>query len=143
MIAIPDKCEVDTEGLEVVFEEKHRKMIYHNPKKKKCRKIQVDGCVITEGLRCDKLLLYGDNNESSVESYVELKGEDVSHAIDQILTTIPQIHKKDNKVQAFIVPTNYSPNSSGKKQKMIQELKKKYGKDSLLTIKNKICECTI
>ena len=71
MIAIPDKCEVDTEGLEVVFEEKHSKMIYHNPKKKKCRKIQVDGCVITEGLRCDKLLLYGDNNESSVESYVE------------------------------------------------------------------------
>ena len=143
MIAIPDQCEVDTEGLEVVFEEKHRKMIYHNPKKKKCRKVQVDGCAITEGLKCDKLLLYSDDKEKAVESYVELKGEDVSHAIDQIMATIPQIHKKDNKVQAFIVPTNYSPNISGKKQKMIQELKKKYGKDSLLMIKNKICECTI
>ncbi len=143
MIKIPDRCKVDTEGSEVVFEEKKRKMIYHNPQNKKCRKIQIDGCVITEGLRCDKLFVYRDNNENSVESYVELKGENVSHAIDQILTTIPQIHKSNHKVQAFIVPTNFSPNISGKKQKMIQELKKKYGKDSLLMIKNKICECTI
>ena len=143
MIAIPDKCEVDTEGLEVVFEEKHSKMIYHNPKKKKCRKIQVDGCVITEGLKCDKLLLYSDDEEKAVESYVELKGEDVPHAIDQILATIPQIHKDGSKVQAFIVPTNYSPKVSDKRMRMIQELKKKYGKGSQLTIKNRKCEYTI
>ena len=143
MIKIPDQCKVDTEGSEIVFKENKKTMIYHNPKKKKCRKIQVDGCVITEGLRCDKLLLYGDNNESSVESYVELKGEDVSHAIDQILTTIPQIHKKGNKVQAFIVPTNCSTKTIEKTFIMINKLKKKYGKDSQLKIKNNICECTI
>lgn len=145
MISIPTKCIINTEGSEVVFEENRRKMIFHNPQRKRCQKVQVDGCAITEGTRCDKLLVYPDSDEKgdSVEDYVELKGEDVLHAMHQILNTIPRIHKQGSRVNAFIIPTNYSPAVNSERQKTIAELKKMYGKSSQLTIKSRVCEQTI
>ena len=47
-----------------------------NPKRRNAEKIEVDGCAITEGPRCDWLVLLNDAT-SHEEIYVELKGSDV------------------------------------------------------------------
>jgi hypothetical protein len=61
-----------------------------NPQERKVEKIQVDDCAITEGLRCDWLVLLNDA-VSQEEIYVELKGSDVSHAVDQLKATIEKL----------------------------------------------------
>src|SRR6266702_1014909 len=61
-----------------------------NPKKRKVEQIEVDGCAITQGLRCDWLVRTTDVG-SQEEIFVELKGSDIEHAIKQIEATIPQL----------------------------------------------------
>ena len=58
-----------------------------NPKRREVCKIRVDGCVITQvdGKQCDYLFLACD---TSIVFFVELKGSDLSHAIDQINQSI-------------------------------------------------------
>ena len=50
---------------------------------------QIDGDVIKEGIRCDKLILF-ESYEKEVWNvvFVELKGRDIFHAVDQIEATI-------------------------------------------------------
>lgn len=48
---------------------------------------QIDGYVITAGLKCDKFLAATTNTDSRAV-FVELKGKDISHAIDQLEATI-------------------------------------------------------
>lgn len=61
---------------------------------------QVDGCIITSGQKCDKLLL--SKNPSNLATwfghFIELKGTDVSHAIDQLETTIRNPLFNDNSL---------------------------------------------
>ena len=61
-----------------------------NPTKRKIEKVEVDGCAITEGLRCDWLILANDMT-SHEEIYVELKGADFHHALDQLRQTITKL----------------------------------------------------
>ena len=49
---------------------------------------QVDGKIITEGIRCDFLLC---NEDCKDAYYIELKGSDVLHAKEQLLTTQKQL----------------------------------------------------
>ena len=50
----------------------------------------IDGVIITEGEKCDKLVLFESDIDNNVwtEVFVELKGKNVDHAIDQIKATI-------------------------------------------------------
>lgn len=53
----------------------------------------VDGNIITSGLRCDKLILVkrsasGVEPEQWTESFIELKGVDTVHAINQLRETL-------------------------------------------------------
>lgn len=61
----------------------------------------IDGQIIREGLRCDKLVLIDTCCESPnwVEVFVELKGTDVLHAIEQLKATIrkPEFEHPSNK----------------------------------------------
>src|SRR5207237_10899918 len=61
-----------------------------NPERRKVDRIEVDGCAITTGLRCDWLVcaITGGPHE---EIFVELKGVDIEHAIKQIEATIPKL----------------------------------------------------
>lgn len=50
---------------------------------------QIDGVVIKEGRRCDKLILFESSDKGEWhEVFVELKGKDIAHAIDQIEATL-------------------------------------------------------
>lgn len=81
----------------------------------------IDGQIIREGLRCDKLVLIDTRSESPnwVEVFVELKGVDILHAVEQLRETIrkPVFQHPSNKrvVFARIVghsfPRNKSDNS--------------------------------
>ena len=81
----------------------------------KCAVYQVDGNIITTGERCDKLVLveYDAVNNQWAEVFVELKGGNVPHAIDQLRSSIrndlfshPTITKKHARIIAQSIPRN-------------------------------------
>ncbi len=55
-----------------------------------CGVYAVDGYIINEGCRCDKLVLIAPRKDSEAEGeiFVELKGKDVAHAIAQLEATL-------------------------------------------------------
>jgi hypothetical protein len=63
------------------------KLYLLNPQERKVEKVEVDGCAITDGLRCDWLVLINDRKPHK-EIYVELKGSKISHAVEQLEATI-------------------------------------------------------
>jgi len=78
------KCETRVRDRRIVLRERRRKITFLNPAHQVVRRVQIDGCVITEGLRCDYLLIA----KRTSEHYVELKGCDVGHAVSQLEATI-------------------------------------------------------
>lgn len=101
-------------------------------------KVNVDGCQITDGIRCDYLILDHCHNEY----FVELKGKDLPHAIEQLEATIQQLSDKNNttRKQAIIVSSrNPSNDTSVQRAKAI--FKKKYNTE--LISKNILAEIII
>lgn len=108
----------------LVVKENKCKCIFSNPNQRLLTKIKVDGCQITEGVRCDYLILDHCRNEY----FVELKGKDLPHAIEQLEASIQQLSAKDNaiKKQAVIVSTR-NPSNDTSIQRAKAAFKKKYG----------------
>lgn len=85
---------------------------------------QVDGNIIKAGLRCDAFLVAlqeSENNQNGVAAFIELKGVDISHAVDQIEETIKNsifrpFPKPEDKAKARIVTAGCGPKSSSKKK---------------------------
>jgi hypothetical protein len=50
--------------------------------------VSIDGCVITDGSRCDFLVLVANRPD---EVYIELKGCDIEHAVEQLEATVVQV----------------------------------------------------
>lgn len=76
---------------------------------------QVDGNIIKVGEKCDKLILVKHNQNEWAEIFIELKGVDVAHAIDQLLATLKkQIfkHPSNQYIRARIVATSFPSNKS-------------------------------
>lgn len=82
---------------------------------------QIDGVIIKTGSKCDKFLaaVNTDMNAEGTAVFIELKGKDISHAIDQLEATLtsqrflPKPNKEDS-VRARIVTANCGPKSSSK-----------------------------
>lgn len=70
----------------VCSEKRSRYALSLNPKMEGWR-YQVDGYIITDGDKCDALILVKDGDDFA-EVFVELKGSDVSHAITQLEETL-------------------------------------------------------
>ncbi len=84
------------------------KFVIQNPDRACVRVVQIDNCVITDGLRCDWLFVaMGD----PTEIYVELKGSDVGHAIEQIGETIAKVSEdvRTAPKRCYIVCTHVRP----------------------------------
>lgn len=102
-----------------------------NKERRKIDKMKVDGCVITNGIRCDWMFV---DQLSKKEIYVELKGRDVEHAYDQIVETVTKLSKtKDNK-NGIIVCTK-CPLTDTKTQIIKAKARKK---NIVLTIKSRV-----
>lgn len=108
---------------QIKFEEFNRKIIFLNPNHELYQKVQVDGCTITDGIKCDKLLLSADEHE---ERYVELKGTDVMHAIDQLEATIIRLGEFGDNRHSYVICTNVAPAYTTQIQKKQVLFKKRY-----------------
>ncbi len=97
------KCST-CDNRKVIVVQQKRKYTLNNTSEKYVCTVKVDGCLITEGARCDYLII---NCDESVAYYVELKGKDFLYAIEQITRSIELLSDKINgcKINARIVLT--------------------------------------
>ena len=97
------KCEEPTNNLLISLKERRSKILFKNDAQRKVRKITIDGCYIKNETCCDYLLI----NEEQTEHYVELKGSDLSRALEQIQATVQRVSEcpKTKSKKAFIVTT--------------------------------------
>ncbi len=81
----------------------------------RCAAYQVDGHIITEGDRCDKLIVIEHDAVANkwTKIFVELKGKNVRHAIQQLRCSIkivlffhPTIKKRYARIIAQSIPSN-------------------------------------
>lgn len=83
---------------------------------------QVDGKIIKAGAKCDKFLAALSSTRDilkGVSVFIELKGKDISHAIDQLEATLKSrqfkpLPNRDDLVRARIVTAGCGPKSSSK-----------------------------
>lgn len=122
----------------IKFEEKGKKIIFINSNRLSYKKIQVDGGILTDGIRCDNLLLSQDEKS---EYYIELKGKDVQHAIEQIDYTICRIGEFNDNRHAFIISTKVSPAIDTIIQRGMKHFRKKH--NSSLFIKERYHEVNL
>lgn len=101
-------------------------------------KIRIDNCLIisNQEKKCDFGFIRHLNGEFY---FVELKGSDVEQAKKQIINTISYFEEKlikipKNKRYGFVVSSKF-PKSGNDVNNLIQDFKKKYGKE--LKFKNK------
>lgn len=107
-----------------------------NPQKLRIKVIQVDDCVIKHGVRCDYLVIAPSNDKSSNEQeiYIELKGSDVKHAVEQLATTIQKLTDNIPTSRLCFIASTRCPINSTEIQNIKKKFKKRY--KAKLTIKN-------
>ena len=94
-----------TSDAKIVFSENGRKVVFDNCGRRTFIKIEIDGEVFqkgTPGRRCDFVLT--DDDETN-ERYVELKGKDVKHALEQIEQTIKDFGEDERCRKSYVVCT--------------------------------------
>lgn len=106
---------------------------------------QIDGYIIKkeEGRKCDKLILVRKDNtakeEDWTELFVELKGKDILHAIDQLRDTLKNpkfIHQSNKDIRARIVANSYPSNKANSDmEKAKRDFRKDFNCD-LCSVKN-------
>jgi len=83
--------------------------------KKQSAQFQVDGDILVEGQKCDKLILVEFKSDSWAEILVELKGANVAHAIDQLECSLKNKnlqHKTITESRARIIATSFPASKS-------------------------------
>ena len=114
-----------------VYQEMRSKLILENVDSIESTSITVDGCEINDDtIRCDFMHI-----AKGIEFYIELKGQDLEHALEQIKSTIFRLStnvKKGNKI-SYIICTR-SPMSSSEIQNHKLKFRKKF--NSKLEIKS-------
>lgn len=132
---IPQQCVRITKDHKIALEEKASKIILVNDQRATVTIIQVDGCAINEGVRCDFLVVSALHKEH----FIELKGGNIDHALAQLERSI-EILSVDQQKQmkcSFIISTR-CPLTTTKIQELKLKFKQKY--NSTLVIKNKYYE---
>ena len=124
-----EACIHPTTDSNIRFEEKNRKIIFQNPPKKRYLRVDVDGCTLVDGLRCDKLLLSADELE---ERFVELKGTDVKHAIEQLESTINRLGEHHGNRHSYVICTNVAPALTTQIQKKQKHFKQAYHSELII-----------
>ena len=112
----------------VIFQEARSKLIVENIDEVQATKVKVDGCEITRGIRCDYLYLI-----KGIEIFIELKGQDIQHAIEQLETTINKLsaNSKNHKKKSFVICTR-SPLNSASIQNIQVKFRKKYNSELIV-----------
>lgn len=126
---------VTTSDPVIAFRENNRIMRFINSSRKPYIKVHIDGCAVTQGLRCDFLMTSDDERE---EHFIELKGTDVKHAIEQLKASISNIGEYSDNRHAYIVSTNQAPALRTSVQRAKLEFRNKF--KSTLDVKERHIE---
>lgn len=124
-------CRITSSNKIFVFEENKSKLTLQNINQIDSTKIIVDGCEINdEGLRCDFMHIIEEN-----EFYIELKGQDIIHALNQIERTMRLLSSdyKNAKKTSYVICTR-SPLNSTSIQNLVYKFRKNF--NSKLIIKS-------
>lgn len=131
-LLFPDKSLCQLNQSIVVSCENGKKHTVDNRKSKYCiYQYKIDGDIVTSQKvsKCDYIVEIDKNNEAFA-FIIELKGSDVSHAIDQIKSTLCMFKEKlrGYKIYPRIVCSSrvHSINSS-----KVRKFKEEYGKESI------------
>jgi len=120
-------CSTQSKASKIKVEEKGKQAIFLNPENVIFTRTRIDGCLVKETTACDWLVIKGDTDRV----IVELKGCDVSHALDQVeatFTHLAALNLLSGKVAALIVcrrPSSH-PVFTTKLQRLKDRLSKKY-----------------
>lgn len=112
-----------------VYEENRSKLSLENKEQIDSTSIIVDGCEINDNtIRCDFMHI-----AKEIEFYIELKGRDIEHAVEQIISTIKRLSSDEKKrlKKSYIICTR-SPLSSSKIQNYKYRFKKDYNSDLIV-----------
>lgn len=122
-------CNTTTTNRIVSVSENKRAFRIKNDSNFTINKIEVDGCYITTGAKCDYLLEVISQNTVTMVFYVELKGSDINHAIEQLEATIQYClteHKNVDKKECYIIASKFpsaGPSSQVLKKKFLKKNK--------------------
>ena len=86
---IDEHCIEKISYKKIVLKENRSTITFENPRTLEVEKIKVDGCAIKNSIKCDFMLI----PENLPEHYIELKGKDIKHALQQITETINKLSK--------------------------------------------------
>lgn len=124
------------------FEEKGRGYLGKNDARKEVTGLRVDGCLITEGIKCDFLLLVCGKPRNNAY-FVELEGADREHGYEQLLQSI---NKLKSRLPGFdisarlVVSRFHAPKIQFTSQKKLEALVRGLG-GSLVQGKSPVEEC--
>lgn len=95
-----------------------------NSQQGEIRIVEIDGCVIKDGKRCDMLVIFDWEDK---ELYVAFKGNKVGQAVEQLEETIKFIRNRRNaRVKECIICPSRNPKTSTEIQKYKQKFKTSY-----------------
>jgi hypothetical protein len=117
-------CKTVSKSKIFTFEEQRSKLTLLNIDEVLSIKIHVDGCQIDNKkiIKCDYLHI-----AKEIEMYIELKGQDILHAIEQLKSTMHQlsINVKEQSKICYIICTR-SPLSSTEIQKYDRDFRRDF-----------------
>lgn len=124
-----EHCTVSTTNSIEKFEERRSILNIKNSTKRELLRKKVDGCLITDGKKCDWLLI---DKRTSTEVYIELKGVDVGEGVKQLCASVDALTLQPKKKYGYIVCTRCPISSPA-----IQRLQKALLKSHSLTLRVK------
>ena len=131
------ECRIMSQRKIFFFHEERSSLWLHNVHEVETLRIKIDDCEIrgNESIRCDFMLVTPD-----AEIYIELKGGDVNHAVEQIRTTLRRMSREFRKTtrKAYIICSS-APKTSSKNQKREASFKKEENCD--LIIRASLSKC--
>lgn len=121
---IDQACKETDSRSKFVFQEKGRKLTLVNSKKIESTKIKIDGCHLKNNTACDFMLV-----TANYDFYIELKGQDVSKALGQVIETIEVVGKGSKRNRKAFVICSKVPQLDTSIQMKKKTLKNKYACD--------------
>lgn len=109
----------------IVFKDKNSKPEFRitNINRRKVERHDVDGCLI-KGNECKKCDWLAIDVETRKEVYIELKGGNIPHAVEQLCATVDKLSSDRSTTKLGYVICTHSPCTSSEIQKITKKLKK-------------------
>jgi hypothetical protein len=122
-------CTTETNNSIEKFEENRSVIKITNKSKRLLLRHKVDGCLVTDGIKCDWMLV---DKETKTEIYIELKGSDISHAVSQICATVDKLSDTPSKKWGYVICTRCPMSTT-----QVQTASKKVAKSHSLILRVK------